>query len=139
MADLNELMKQAKQMQEQFQKAQDKLSDIVVSGESGAGLVKIDMNGRYDVIQVELQDSLLSEEKELSVQRKILSADEFRPKALAFDERVSIIRTEQIKKEEAIIKQQVTMAVQNTKSIGNLPSDIKDIIKEMEYHKRNGT
>ena len=39
---------------------------------------------------------------------------------------------EQIKKEEAIIKQQVTMAVQNTKSIGNLPSDIKDIIKEME-------
>lgn len=65
MTDLNELMKQAKQMQEQFQKAQDKLSDIVVSGESGAGLVKIDMNGRYDVIQVELQDSLLSEEKEV--------------------------------------------------------------------------
>ena len=30
MTDLNELMKQAKQMQEQFQKAQDKLSDIVV-------------------------------------------------------------------------------------------------------------
>ena len=36
----------------------------------------------------------------MSEQRKILSADEFRPKALAFDERVSIIRTEQIKKEE---------------------------------------
>ena len=36
----------------------------------------------------------------MSEQRKILSPDEFRPKALAFDERVSIIRTEQIKKEE---------------------------------------
>ena len=36
----------------------------------------------------------------MSEQRKILSADEFRPKALAFDEGVSIIRTEQIKKEE---------------------------------------
>ena len=48
----------------------------------------------------ELEFLLLSEEKDLSEQRKILSADEFRPKALAFDERVSIIRTEQIKKEE---------------------------------------
>ena len=36
----------------------------------------------------------------MSEQRKILSSDEFRPKALAFDEKVSIIRTEQIKKEE---------------------------------------
>ena len=48
----------------------------------------------------ELEALLLSEEKELSEQRKILSSDEFRPKALAFDERVSIIRTEQGKKEE---------------------------------------
>ena len=48
----------------------------------------------------ELEFLLLSEEKDLSEQRKILSADEFRPKALAFDERVSIIRTEQIEKEE---------------------------------------
>ena len=39
---------------------------------------------------------------------------------------------EQIKKEEAVIKQQVTMAIQNTKEVGNLPSDIKDIITEME-------
>ena len=45
-----------------------------------------------------LESLLLSEEKELSEQRKILSPDEFRPKALAFDKRVSIIRTEQIKK-----------------------------------------
>ena len=48
----------------------------------------------------ELEALLLSEEKELSEQRKILSSDEFRPKALAFDEKVSIIRTEQGKKEE---------------------------------------
>ena len=48
----------------------------------------------------ELEAILLSEEKELSEQRKILSSDEFRPKALAFDERVSIIRAEQVKKEE---------------------------------------
>ena len=50
----------------------------------------------------ELEAILLSEEKELSEQRKILSSDEFRPKALAFDERVSIIRAEQVKKEEKL-------------------------------------
>jgi len=35
MTDLNELMKQAKQMQEQFQKAQQNLAKLVVAGESG--------------------------------------------------------------------------------------------------------
>ena len=48
----------------------------------------------------ELESLLLTEEIELSEQRKILSSDEFRRKALAFDEKVSIIRTEQGKKEE---------------------------------------
>ena len=48
----------------------------------------------------ELETELLSEEKELSEQRKLLSADEFRPKALEFDQKVSIIRTEQGAKEK---------------------------------------
>ena len=48
----------------------------------------------------ELESELLSEEKELSEQRKILSLEDFRPKALEFDKKVSIIRTEQSAKEE---------------------------------------
>ena len=47
----------------------------------------------------ELESKLLSEEKKLSEQRKILSLEEFRPKALEFDKKVSIIRTEQGEKE----------------------------------------
>ena len=54
MTDLNELMKQARQMQEQFQKTQEELANLIVSGESGAGLVRVDMNGRHDVVKVEL-------------------------------------------------------------------------------------
>tara|TARA_B110000438_G_scaffold102716_1_gene101634 strand:- start:8545 stop:8865 length:321 start_codon:yes stop_codon:yes gene_type:complete len=65
MTDLNELMKQAKQMQEQFQKAQEDLANIVVKGEAGAGLITVDMNGRHDLVKVNLNDSLLSEEKEV--------------------------------------------------------------------------
>ena len=52
----------------------------------------------------ELEKKLLLEEKELSELRKTLSVEEFRPKALEFDKRVSIIRAEQGKKEEILNK-----------------------------------
>ena len=65
MTDLNDIMKQAKKIQEQFQKAQEDLANIVIKGEAGAGLITVDMNGRHDVVKVNLSDSLLSEEKEV--------------------------------------------------------------------------
>ena len=52
-------------MQEQFQKAQQDLANLTVQGASGAGLVEITMNGRHDVSNVNLDPSLLSEEKEV--------------------------------------------------------------------------
>lgn len=63
MTDINELMKQAKQMQEQFQKAQQELQNLIVEGESGAGLVRVKMTGRHDIQRVSLSDDLLKEEK----------------------------------------------------------------------------
>jgi len=65
MTDLNELMKQARQMQEQMQKAQEEIANMVVEGESGAGLVQVSMNGRHDVKAVKLADTLLQEDKEV--------------------------------------------------------------------------
>mgnify|MGYP005721171993 FL=1 len=64
MTDLNELMKQAQKMQEQFKQAQEDLTKLVVEGQSGAGLVAIQLNGRYDVISVSIDDSALTEGKE---------------------------------------------------------------------------
>ncbi len=52
----------------------------------------------------ELEKKLLLEEKELSELRKTLSIEEFRPIALEFDKKVSIIRAEQGKKEEILNK-----------------------------------
>jgi len=63
MTDFNELMKQAKGMQEQMEKAQEEAMNLVVDGESGAGLVKVKMTGRHDVKKIELADSLLKEER----------------------------------------------------------------------------
>ena len=63
--DLGNLMKQAQQMQEQMQKAQEQLANAEVVGESGAGLVKVTMTGRHDVRRVEIDSDLLCEDKEM--------------------------------------------------------------------------
>lgn len=63
--NINELMQQAKKMQEQMQKAQEEAAKRSVTGESGAGLVKIELGGRYDARRVELSDELMSEDKEI--------------------------------------------------------------------------
>lgn len=63
MTDFNEIMQAAKKMQEQMKQAQEELANTVIQGESGAGLVKISMNGKHDAVGVELHESLLSEDK----------------------------------------------------------------------------
>ncbi|MCP5209036.1 MAG: YbaB/EbfC family nucleoid-associated protein [Hahellaceae bacterium] len=63
--DMGELMKQAQKIQEQFQKAQEQIANMEVTGESGAGLVKVVMNGRHDVKKVSIDPSVMTEEKEL--------------------------------------------------------------------------
>ena len=65
MTDLNDLLKQAKEMQEQMQKAQQEMADKEVTGESGAGLVKVVMNGKHVVKKVTLDPSLMQEEQSL--------------------------------------------------------------------------
>ena len=63
MTDLNDIMMQARQMQESFQEAQKEMEKLTVDGESGAGLVKVRMNGKHDVVNVVLEDSLFQEDK----------------------------------------------------------------------------
>lgn len=60
---INDVMEQAKKVQEQMQKMQEEIANVEVSGESGAGMVKITMTGRHDVKGVEIDSSLLTEDK----------------------------------------------------------------------------
>lgn len=65
MKGLGDLMKQAQQVQERMQALQEELARMEVTGESGAGLVKVTMNGRHEVKRVELDPSLLTEDKSM--------------------------------------------------------------------------
>ena len=62
---LGNLMKQAQQMQENMQKMQDQLASVEVEGQSGAGMVKVVMTCQHDVRRVSIDDSLLSDDKEM--------------------------------------------------------------------------
>ncbi|MGE7089775.1 YbaB/EbfC family nucleoid-associated protein, partial [Achromobacter xylosoxidans] len=59
------LMRQAQQMQENMKKAQDALAEIQVEGASGGGLVKVTMTCRHDVKRVEIDPSLLADDKDM--------------------------------------------------------------------------
>jgi hypothetical protein len=65
MKGLGDLMKQAQAMQERMQQVQEEMAAMEVDGESGAGLVKVTMNGRHEVRRVNIDSSLLAEDKEV--------------------------------------------------------------------------
>jgi DNA-binding YbaB/EbfC family protein len=62
---LGNMMKQAQKMQADMQKAQEEIANMEVQGESGGGMVKVTMNGRHEVRRVELDDSLMDDDKDM--------------------------------------------------------------------------
>ncbi len=62
---IGNLMRQAQQMQETMKKAQAEIADIEVTGESGAGMVKVVMNGRHEVKKLVIEPRLLGEDKDM--------------------------------------------------------------------------
>jgi len=62
---IGQLMKQAQEMQANMKKAQEEMASISVTGESGAGMVKITMTCRHQVQSVEIDDTLIGDDKEM--------------------------------------------------------------------------
>ena len=69
MTGIGDLMKQAQQMQAEMQKrlqeAQQELAELEIVGESGAGLVRVTLNGRHEARRVQIDPSLLADDREL--------------------------------------------------------------------------
>ncbi|GHB12232.1 YbaB/EbfC family nucleoid-associated protein [Modicisalibacter luteus] len=62
---MGNLMKQAQEMQEKMQKVQEEIAQSEVTGEAGAGMIKVVMNGRHDVSKVEIDPGIMDEDKEM--------------------------------------------------------------------------
>lgn len=59
MKDLSALMKQASAMQANLQKAQARLAETTVHGQSGSGLVKVQLKGQGEMVGLEIDPSLI--------------------------------------------------------------------------------
>jgi DNA-binding YbaB/EbfC family protein len=62
---IGQLMKQAQEMQANMKKAQEEMAAITVTGESGGGMVRITMTCQHQVQSLEIDDSLVGDDKEM--------------------------------------------------------------------------
>lgn len=74
MKDLMKMMKQAQEIQGRMQRMQEELAALEVSGQSGAGLVKVTLNGKGEMRSVKIDPSLLKPNDAEIVEDLVLAA-----------------------------------------------------------------
>ncbi|MBC7984751.1 MAG: YbaB/EbfC family nucleoid-associated protein [Candidatus Obscuribacterales bacterium] len=62
---IGNMMKQAQQLQANMQRAQAEIANLEVTGESGGGMVKVLVNGKHEAKRVQIDKSLMSDDKEM--------------------------------------------------------------------------
>ena len=71
--NMSKLLKQAQDVQQQIEKVQSQLSDMIIESESGGGMVKVKVNGKQEVLELCIDESTLQEDKEV-IEDLIVSA-----------------------------------------------------------------
>ncbi|MDD3884912.1 MAG: YbaB/EbfC family nucleoid-associated protein [Gallionella sp.] len=80
---LGGLMKQAQQMQQNMQKAQAELAGVEVEGLAGNGMVSVVMTCSHEVRRVSIDDSLMSDDKEMLEDLLVLALNDAMKRAEA--------------------------------------------------------
>lgn len=62
MKNLGQMMKQAQQMQAKMAEMQNRLGEVEVTGQSGAGMVQVTINGKSEMKKVKLDKSIVDPE-----------------------------------------------------------------------------
>ena len=62
---LGNILKQAQTMQENLKRAREELAALEITGSAGGGMARVTMTGRHNVKRVELDPSLLKDDKEV--------------------------------------------------------------------------
>ena len=65
MANINNFVKQAQALQANMQKVQAEIASLEVTGEAGGGMVKVLMTGRHEVKRVQIEPSVIGEDREM--------------------------------------------------------------------------
>lgn len=92
MIDMMKMMGKMKEVQARMKEAQDNLVNVKATGESGGGMVKATVNGKKQVVQLEIDPTILKREDQVLVQDLTIAAIN-----KAFEE-VEVLAKEEIKK-----------------------------------------
>ena len=71
--NMSKLLKQAQSVQQEIEKVQNQLSDMIIEGESGGGMVKVKVNGKQEVLELNIDETTMEEDKEV-IEDLIVSA-----------------------------------------------------------------
>jgi DNA-binding YbaB/EbfC family protein len=74
LGDMGKIMKQAQEMQSRMQDAQNRLDEVEVTGEAGAGLVKVTATAKGAVKRLSIDPSLFQPEEREVVEDLIVAA-----------------------------------------------------------------
>ncbi len=74
MFDMMGMMGKMKEMQSKMQEAQGKLVEIISDGEAGGGMVKATVNGKKELLTIEIEPELLKPEDAKLTQDLIVAA-----------------------------------------------------------------
>lgn len=74
MKDLMGLMGKAKEMQAKFQAMQEEIAAMEASGQSGGGLVKVTLTGKFEMKKLDIDPSLFKEDDVEILEDLILAA-----------------------------------------------------------------
>ena len=56
--NMSNMLKQAQQVQKQIEDVQNELDDLNINGESGGGMVKATVNGKMELLNLDLQNEI---------------------------------------------------------------------------------
>lgn len=74
MFDMMKMMGKMKEVQSRMKEAQDNLVNVTAQGESGGGMVKATVNGKKQLISLDIDPSLLKGEDRIILQDLVVAA-----------------------------------------------------------------
>jgi nucleoid-associated protein EbfC len=92
MFDMMKMMGKMKEVQGKIKEAQDNLVRVNASGESGGGMVKVIVNGKKQVISIDIDPAILRPEDKVLVQDLVVAA------VNKASEEVEVLAKEELKK-----------------------------------------
>ena len=72
--DMNNIMKQAQQMQEKMSQVQNELAGKTVTASVGGGMVSVTINGKNELLSVQIDKEVINPEEQTMLQDLIVSA-----------------------------------------------------------------